>query len=73
MDAKELLVKIREDRPEQKIHEVISFIEHEPGVYEALCDLDMHSNFFGDVEHVKLPLIYPRLKLGNVLNLPHYD
>ena len=71
MDAKELLVKIREDRPEQTIYEVMDFRELSPGVYDAQVDMD--HTFFGFKIRGIMGIVYPRFKYGNVLNLPHYD
>jgi hypothetical protein len=71
MNKEELLLKIREDRPGQTIHEVIQFRELDPGVYDAQVDMD--HTIFGFKMRSIMGIVYPRFKYSNVLNLPHYD
>lgn len=71
MNKDELLLKIREDRPGQTIHDVIEFKELKPGVYDVQVDLD--HTLFGIKMRSVMGIVYPRFKHGNVLNLPHYD
>jgi len=71
MTNDELLTKIKEDRPEQKIYEVISFTEIEPGIYDVMADIEI--NLFGFKTRSYMGIVFPRFKFHNVLNLPHYD
>jgi len=58
MTNEEMLVKIREDRPNQVINEVISFKKIRCGYYNVL--VDMQSHFFGTtILHTKQHLPYP--------------
>ena len=60
MDIKntEMLSKIRLDRPDQVIHEVISFKKNEYGFYDVI--VDMESMFFTTkIKHTKTTLPYP--------------
>ena len=71
MTEEELLIKIREDRPDQKIYDVLTFKEISPGIYDA--QVDMEYQLFGVKMRGILGIVYPRFKFDNVLNLPHYD
>jgi hypothetical protein len=58
MNNEEMLNKIRLDRPNQVIHEVISFKENEYGFYNV--KVDMESMFFDTkIKHSKATLPYP--------------
>ena len=65
MTNKEMLEKIRLDRPGQVINKVISFIENNNGTYYV--EVDMESVFFDTkVLHTRFTLLYP---LNNCLKL----
>lgn len=58
MTKAELLIKIREDRPGQVIHEVISFEKNKFGHYDVV--VDMEGQFFNTtIRHIKQRLPYP--------------
>ena len=58
MNNEEMLEKIRLDRPNQVIHEVISFKENGYGFYDV--KVDMESMFFDTkIKHSKAILPYP--------------
>jgi hypothetical protein len=58
MSNEEILEKIRQDRPTQVIHEVISFKENEYGFYDV--KVDMETMFFeSKILHAKHTLPYP--------------
>jgi|LakMenEpi03Aug12_release.lakeMendotaPanAssembly.Ray.scaffolds.fasta_scaffold255667_3 hypothetical protein len=57
-DNTEMLQKIRKERPNQVIHQVISFKENEYGFYDV--KVDMESMFFeSKIKHTKCTLPYP--------------
>ena len=58
MDNKEMLEKIKQDRKNNLINEVISYKENEYGFYDV--NVDMQSDFFGTkVLHSRCTLPYP--------------
>jgi len=58
MSNQEILEKIRIDRPNQVIHEVLSFNKNEFGFYDV--EVDMESMFFQTkILHSKITLPYP--------------
>jgi hypothetical protein len=61
MTNEEILIKLREERPSQVIHEVLSFKENEYGFYDV--EVDMESQFFETtVLHSRAKLPYPYAK-----------
>lgn len=65
MTKEELLIKIREDRPNQVINEVINFNLNDFGFYDV--DVDMQVQFFETrILHHKMTIPYP---LQSYLNL----
>jgi len=58
MTNEEMLSKLREERPNQVIHEVVSFKENDYGFYDV--NVDMESDFLGTkVLHTQSKLPYP--------------
>jgi hypothetical protein len=58
MNKEELLEKVRQDRPKQVIHEVISFKQNEYGFYDV--KVDMETMFFeSKIKHNRVTLPYP--------------
>lgn len=58
MNNEEMLEKVRQDRPKQVIHEVISFKQNEYGFYDV--KVDMETMFFeSKIKHTKITLPYP--------------
>jgi hypothetical protein len=58
MNNEEMLEKIRQDRPKQVIHEVISFKQNEYGFYDV--KVDMETMFFeSKIKHTRVTLPYP--------------
>ena len=54
----EMLARIRAERPNQVIHEVISFKENELGFFDVIVDMEV--KFFGTtIKHSTSKLPYP--------------
>lgn len=65
--SEEILQKIRDDRPNQVIHEVISFKKSMHGFYDV--KVDMETMFFNTtVIHTKCMLPYPMSEYEKLTN-----
>jgi hypothetical protein len=76
MTNKEMLMKIREDRPLQKINKVISFEKNVYGFYDVNVDMEVVFSLFESsttkIKHVHMKLPYPFSeyeKLSEILQL----
>ena len=75
MDKNDMLKKLRKDRPDQVIHEVISFDYNDHGFYNVKVDME---SMFSDtvIRHINLTLPYPldvfnKLKIDEKFNWLH--
>lgn len=64
MTNEEMLKKVREDRPEQIIHEVIDFKQNNYGFYDVYADMqaeaiDLDWAQFPIIRHLKTRIPYP--------------
>ncbi len=65
MDKLELLDKIRKDRTDQTIHEIISFRENKHGFYDVTVDMKSKINS-AILEHSTMFLPYPKTSYDNL-------
>lgn len=72
MNKEKLLKKLRKERPDQVIHEVISFDKNDYGFYNV--KVDMESMFFDTkVIHTKTTLPYPMSKYEKLTESQQFD
>jgi hypothetical protein len=72
MNNEEMLEKIRQDRPKQVIHEVISFKQNEYGFYDV--KVDMETMFFeSKIKHTKVTLPYPHSEYEKLTQKEQFD
>lgn len=72
MNNEEMLEKIRQDRPKQVIHEVISFKQNEYGFYDV--NVDMETMFFeSKIKHTRVTLPYPYSEYEKLSEKEQFD
>lgn len=68
MENSELLIKIREDRPNQVIHSVLGFKESAFGILDVSVDMEIEVMGI-KINHYHISLPYTLEKYNNLLNI----